>query len=101
MKTIIYAPLAALFILPSFVNPVLAEQTVAGVIHFYGRVVEAPCQLNTIKDQIIMDCPRADAIKISAQQLEKGNIHNENIRSAQLRYINPQLTLAILDVDYR
>ncbi|VUS75713.1 type 1 fimbrial protein [Klebsiella grimontii] len=101
MKTIIYAPLAALFILPSFVNPVLAEQTVAGVIHFYGRVVEAPCQLNTIKDQIIMDCPKADAIKISAQQLEKGNIHNENIRSAQLRYINPQRTLAILDVDYR
>lgn len=101
MKTIIYAPLAALFILPSFVNPALAEQTVAGVIHFYGRVVEAPCQLNTIKDQIIMDCPRADAIKISAQQLEKGNIHNENIRSAQLRYINPQRTLAILDVDYR
>ncbi|MDC0693482.1 type 1 fimbrial protein [Klebsiella pasteurii] len=101
MKTIIYTPLAALFILPSFVNPVLAEQTVAGVIHFYGRVVEAPCQLNTIKDQIIMDCPRADAIKISAQQLEKGNIHNENIRSAQLRYINPQRTLAILDVDYR
>ena len=101
MKTIIYAPLAALFILPSFVNPVLAEQTVAGVIHFYGRVVEAPCQLNTIKDEIIMDCPRADVIKISAQQLEKGNIHNENIRSAQLRYINPQRTLDILDVDYR
>ncbi|STR67763.1 Uncharacterised protein [Klebsiella michiganensis] len=48
-----------------------------------------------------MDCPRAETIKISAQQLEKGNIRNENIRSAQLRYINPQRTLAILDVDYR
>ena len=101
MKKIKYAPLAALFILPCFVSPVLAEKTVAGVIHFYGRAVEAPCQLSTINNQIIMDCPRAEAIKISAQQLEKGNIHNENIRSAQLRYINPQRTLAILDVEYR
>ena len=48
-----------------------------------------------------MDCPRAETVRISARQLEKGDVHNENIRSAQLRYINPQRTLAILDVDYR
>ena len=101
MKTIRYASLAALFILPSCISPAIAEQTVAGVVHFYGRVVEAPCQLDAINNQVIMDCPRAETIKISAQQLEKGNIRNENIRSAQLRYINPQRTLAILDVDYR
>ncbi|HGV3453681.1 TPA: type 1 fimbrial protein [Klebsiella michiganensis] len=101
MKTIRYASLAALFILPSFISPAIAEQTVAGVVHFYGRVVEAPCQLDAINNQVIMDCPRAETIKISDQQLEKGNIRNENIRSAQLRYINPQRTLAILDVDYR
>ena len=59
MKKIKYAPLAALFILPCFVSPVLAEKTVAGVIHFYGRVVEAPCQLSTINNQIIMDCPNS------------------------------------------
>ncbi|HBM2977303.1 TPA: type 1 fimbrial protein [Klebsiella michiganensis] len=95
MKTIRYASLAALFILPSFISPAIAEQTVAGVVHFYG------CQFDAINNQVIMDCPRAETIKISAQQLEKGNIRNENIRSAQLRYINPQRTLAILDVDYR
>ena len=96
MKTIRYASLAALFILPSFISPAIAEQTVAGIVHFYGWVVEAPCQLDAINNQVIMDCPRAETIKI-----EKGKIRNENIRSAQLRYINPQRTLAILDVDYR
>lgn len=63
--------------------------------------MEAPCQLNAIKNQVVMDCPRAETGRISARQLEKGDVHNENIRSAQLRYINPQRTLAILDVDYR
>ena len=36
MKTIRYASLAALFILPSFISPAIAEQTVAGIVHFYG-----------------------------------------------------------------
>lgn len=101
MKTIRYISLASLFFLPTSFSPANAEQTVAGVIHFYGRVVEAPCQLNAIKNQVVMDCPRAETVRISARQLEKGDVHNENIRSAQLRYINPQRTLAILDVDYR
>ena len=63
--------------------------------------MEAPCQLNAIKNQVVMDCTRAETVRISVRQLEKGDVHNENIRSAQLRYINPQRTLAILDVDYR
>ena len=44
MKKIKYAPLAALFILPCFVSPVLAEKTVAGVI-FTGGWWKRPVSL--------------------------------------------------------
>ena len=101
MKKYQCALVAALCVLLTLFSPAMAEQVQAGVIHFYGQVVEAPCQLNATDNQVVMDCPRAKTVRISAQQLEKGNIHNENIRSAQLRYINPQRTLAILDDDYR
>ncbi|QGN37608.1 type 1 fimbrial protein [Klebsiella oxytoca] len=92
---------AAICTLSGIFNPVMAEQVQAGVIYFYGQVVETPCQLDAVNHQVFMDCPNQKTVRISTQQLEKGNIHNENIRSAQIRYLNPQKTLAIVEVDYR
>lgn len=101
MKRFKCALLSALCTVPVFFSPAMAEQVQAGVIYFYGRVVEAPCQMDAVNSHIIMDCPNKRAVRISTQQIEQGNFHNENIRSAQLKYINPQKTLAILEVNYR
>ncbi|MDM4209552.1 type 1 fimbrial protein [Klebsiella spallanzanii] len=101
MKKYKCALVAVLCALPGLFSPAMAEQVTGGVIYFYGRVVEAPCQLDALNNQVVVDCPNKKAVRMSTQQLENVNIHNETIASTHLRYINPQKTLAILDVNYR
>ena len=51
--------------------------------------------------KIEMACPRPGSQAISPQVLTTGNYSNDAVGSTQLKYIDPQHTRAILEVNYR
>ena len=65
-----------------------------GVVAIYGQVVDPG-------EKIEMACPQLPTRALSPQVLTTGNYSNDAVRSAQLKYIDPQHTRAILEVNYR
>lgn len=72
-----------------------------GVVAIYGQVVDPSCEANSVGNKVEMICPQLRTQALTAQGLEKGNYSNDAVSSAQLKYIDPQHTRAILEVNYR
>ncbi|ENS0476426.1 TPA: type 1 fimbrial protein [Klebsiella aerogenes] len=72
-----------------------------GVVAIYGLVVDPSCEANSVGDKIEMACPQLPTRTLSPRVLITGNYSNDAVRSAQLKYIDPQHTRAILEVNYR
>lgn len=72
-----------------------------GVVAIYGQVVDPSCEANSVGDKIEMACPRLRTHMVSPQVLTTGNYSNDAVHSAQLKYIDPQHTRGILEVNYR
>ncbi|EIW9478179.1 MULTISPECIES: hypothetical protein [Klebsiella] len=71
------------------------------VVAIYGQVVDPSCEANSMNGKIEMACPRLGSQAISPQVLTTGNYSNDAVGSTQLKYIDPQHTRAILEVNYR
>ncbi|HBS6037825.1 TPA: type 1 fimbrial protein [Klebsiella aerogenes] len=72
-----------------------------GVVAIYGLVVAPSCEANSVGDKIEMACQQLPTRALSPRVLITGKYSNDAVRSAQLKYIDPQHSRAILDVNYR
>lgn len=74
-----------------------------GTIHFVGMIVEPPCNVNVDYRHVVMACDRQGEAKTqqySLDEVAQGQDGYDNLATMQLSYVNPQHTLAVLNVNY-
>lgn len=75
-----------------------------GVIHFHGAVVSDPCEISARPQQLSMSCPENNRMQtrvLSFTDALNGQSAYPNLASVSMKYINPEKSLAIVQVDYR
>lgn len=92
--------LAAAFVAAVTLTPVCT----ANVIHFIGRIVEDPCTVTPDGRALTVSCPQNN--KMSVQQVSykdalEGRVNAADLATVSMRYINPEKSLAIVQVVYR
>jgi len=81
----------------------VAGAATGGVIHFEGMIVESPCEVNVKARNVQMACDRDGQVKIrtiSFNQLSQAPQGVQNVATMKMNYMNPERTLAILDIVY-
>ncbi|MEH0885751.1 type 1 fimbrial protein [Enterobacter sp. UNJFSC 003] len=91
--------------LSAFISPVYSATVVnGGVIHFRGAIVADPCVLTPQRQQIAMSCPENNRMQtrmVSYDDALNGRNGYPEMASISMTYLNPQKTLAVVQVDYR
>lgn len=75
-----------------------------GVIHFRGAIVADPCEVTPKQRQFAMSCPennRMHTRMVSYEEALNGNAPNSNLASLRMKYLNPEKTLAVVEIEYR
>lgn len=75
-----------------------------GVIHFRGEIVEGGCGLSHQQQAVNITCsnkgkPVTHSVAYSA--LNNYTVHNDSSIHTDIRYLDPQKTLAIVSVTYQ
>ena len=81
-------------------NPAFANTT----LYITGRIVEDPCVITPDAGAISMPCPENDKMRtrqVSYAQAAKGATPFADRAMISMNYLNPQKTIAVLQVDYR
>ena len=76
----------------------------ATVIHFTGQVVEDPCVISPASHTISVTCPqktKQQTQQISYSDAVYGRVAIPDRATLSMKYLNPEKTLAIVQVDYR
>lgn len=76
----------------------------SGIIRFYGQIVEPPCEINHDQQRIAMSCDNdghPQTRYYSPQALHHASQHFKQIATVNMRYLDKQKKLAVLDVYYR
>ncbi|MCM5695788.1 MULTISPECIES: type 1 fimbrial protein [unclassified Leclercia] len=92
--TLAAASLFAVTLAPAFAN----------VIHFTGQIVEDPCNISPGVHRLSITCPQDKKMttqQVSYQEAINGNVPAADRATVSMKYINPQKSLAIVQVDYR
>ncbi|MDI3362441.1 MULTISPECIES: type 1 fimbrial protein [Lelliottia] len=101
VKSIIASGIIAL----SALTPALAATTVnGGVIHFRGAIVEDPCVISPQHNQFALSCPhegRVQTTQVSYGEALRGRNPYPDVATVSMKYINPEKTLAVVQVNYR
>lgn len=101
VKSIIASGIIAL----SALTPALAATTVnGGVIHFRGAIVEDPCVISPQHNQFALSCPhegRVQTTQVSYGDALRGLNPYPDVATVSMKYINPEKTLAVVQVNYR
>lgn len=90
---------AAAFAFAVMLSPASASMT----INFVGSIVEDPCYINPESRAISVTCRQNNephTRQVSYADAEKGATPFRDRASISMKYINPEKTLAILEVDY-
>ncbi|WP_417315337.1 type 1 fimbrial protein [Enterobacter sp.] len=86
-------------------TPAFAATTVpGGVIHFRGAIVSDPCEISSGANHLVMACPennRMQARTVSYNDALNGRSAYPNLASVSMKYMNPEKSLAVVQVDYR
>lgn len=74
------------------------------VLHITGRIVEDPCNITPTSRTLAVTCPQNT--NITTQQVRYsdalyGNVVIPDRATISMKYVNPQKSLAIVQVDYR
>jgi len=75
-----------------------------GVIHFRGMIVENPCEITPQKQQFALSCPKngkMQTTQVSYQDAVSGRHANPEAARVSMKYINPEKSLAVVQIDYR
>lgn len=94
-----------LFSLCALHSAVAATPGESGVIHFYGQVVESPCELTSHPQQIAVTCRDPEKSTATTRQM-----HYEELMQAtqpfphtvsiSMHYLDPIKSLALVKLDY-
>lgn len=76
-----------------------------GRINFVGAIVEDGCDVRQLEQtaQVNMTCPTQGKMveqTVSLAQLDTGSIRSDNNVAVNVKYLNPQKTLAIVSMSY-
>ena len=86
-------------------TPAFAATVVnGGVIHFRGAIVEDPCEISPAQNQFALTCPHQghmQTTQVSYRDALRGNNPYPNIATVSMKYINPEKTLGVVQIDYR
>ena len=92
-------------VLASALTPVQSAETVnGGVIHFTGMIVEDPCIVSPQQNQFALTCPhegKMQTTQVSYKNALKGQNPYPHMATVSMKYINPQKSLAVVQIDYR
>lgn len=88
----------------SLLTVTLAPAFADNVIHFTGQIVEDPCNISPGAHRLSITCPQDKKMttrQVSYQDVINGNVPAADRATVSMKYINPQKSLAIVQVDYR
>ncbi|MGK4350294.1 type 1 fimbrial protein [Enterobacter sichuanensis] len=71
-----------------------------GVIHFRGAIVADPCEVTAQQRQFAMSCPDNNRM-VSYEEALNGNVADSNLATLHMKYLNPEKTLAVVEIQYR
>ncbi len=92
--------MTAAFIPPAF----SATAVMGGVIHFYGAIVASPCEVSSQPEKLAVSCPENNVMKtrrVSYKDVLNGQTPPDSPASLSMKYLNPEKTLAVVQLDYR
>lgn len=92
--------IASAFTSPAF-SATLAE---GGVIHFRGAIVADPCEVSPGVGQFAVSCPENNRTRTKmVSYADALNGHNAfpALTNISMKYLDPEKTLAVVQVDYR
>ncbi|MEG5551887.1 type 1 fimbrial protein [Enterobacter wuhouensis] len=92
--------IASAFITPAFSATVVD----GGVIHFRGAIVADPCEITPQQQQFSVSCPQNNRMQtrtVSYEEALNGKTTSDNIASLSMKYLNPEKTLAVVQIQYR
>ena len=75
-----------------------------GVIHFRGMIVENPCEITPQKQKFALSCPKdgqMQTTQVSYQDAISGRNVNPDTARVSMKYLNPEKSLAVVQIDYR
>lgn len=88
-----------------FVTPVFAATVVVGgVIHFRGAIVADPCEVTAQTRQFALSCPENNRIHtrmVSYEDALNGHVTDTSLATLSMKYLNPEKTLAVVQIQYR
>jgi type 1 fimbria pilin len=88
-----------------FITPAFAATVVdGGVIHFRGAIVADPCEISPQQGQLSVSCPdnnRMQTHRVSYEDALNGHNAFSSLTNISMKYLNPEKTLAVVQVDYR
>ena len=92
--------IASAFILPAY----SATHANGGVIHFRGAIVADPCEVTPQQRQFAMSCPEKNRMQtrmVSYEEALNGTVTDSSLATLSMKYLNPEKTLAIVQIQYR
>ena len=75
-----------------------------GVIHFRGAIVADPCEVTPQQRPFAMSCPdnnRMQTRMVSYEEALNGKVSDSDLVSLRMKYLNPEKTLAVVEIQYR
>ena len=92
-------------ILSAFIAPAFSATIVdGGVIHFRGAIVADPCVVTPHHDAFAMTCPdnnRMQTGRVSYEDVLNGQVNDSSLATLSMKYLNPEKTLAVVQIQYR
>ena len=74
-----------------------------GVIHFRGAIVADPCEVTPQQRQFAMSCPdnnRMQTRMVSYEEALNGKVSDSDLVSLRMKYLNPEKTLSVVEIQY-
>ncbi|MES3573343.1 type 1 fimbrial protein [Enterobacter cloacae] len=88
-----------------FITPVFAATVVeGGGIHFRGAIVADPCEVTAQQRQFALSCPENNQMQtrmVSYEEALNGHVTDSSLASLSMKYLNPEKTLAVVEIQYR
>ena len=92
--------LVSAFIAPAY-SATLAQ---GGVIHFRGAIVADPCEVTQQQRQLAVSCPEKNRMQtrmVSYDEALNGKSTASSLATVNMTYLNPEKTLAVVQIQYR
>lgn len=95
---------AGLIVAGTLTSTFAATVVPGGVIHFRGAIVEDPCEVTPRQQNFTLTCPgegKRATREISYPAALKGENSFPNVATVSMKYLNPEKSLAVMQIDYR